>query len=94
MRETVFRRGIGDPPLRVHSEELHHKNIPEKLYKAFDLIRQTVSGYRPGIRRCTHRRKSTNHLFKSEATYNRPKKVSGSLRIDDFRTTTPLDCVT
>ena len=28
-------------------KELHHKNIPEKLYKIFDRIRQTVSGYRP-----------------------------------------------
>jgi len=54
----------------VHPKELHHKNIPEKLYKAFDRIRQTVSGYRPG--------KSRNHLtvFKSGANYTRAKMVN------------------
>ena len=49
-------------------KELHHKNIPEKLYKIFDRIRQTVSGYRPS--------KPRNHLtvFKSEANYSRAKR--------------------
>ena len=56
----------------VHSKELHHKNIPEKLYKTFDRIRQTVSGYRIGVIWCTYSRKSRKHLFKSEADYNRP----------------------
>lgn len=35
-------------PPPVLPKELHHKNIPEKFYKIFDRIRQTVSGYRPG----------------------------------------------
>ena len=49
-------------------KELHHKNIPEKLYKIFDRIRQTVRGYRPS--------KPGNHLtvFKSEANYSRAKR--------------------
>ena len=61
-------------PLRVHSKELR-KNIRENLNKIFRRIRQTVSGYCPGIRWWTQNRKSTNHLFISEANYSHSKKV-------------------
>ena len=32
----------------AYSKEVHHKNIPEKLYQIFDRFRQTVSCCRPG----------------------------------------------
>ena len=62
-------------PLPVHSKELHHQNIPERFYKIFDWIGQTVRGYRPGVRWCTSCRKSADELFKNEQDYSPPKKV-------------------
>ena len=47
----------------------------KKMHKIFDLIRQTVGGYRPGVRWYTSGKKSTNHLIKSAANYVRPKAV-------------------
>ena len=34
-------------PLPVYSRELHHQNIPQRLYRILDRIGTTVSGYRP-----------------------------------------------
>lgn len=47
----------------------------KKMHKIFDLISQTVGGYRPGVRWYTNGKKSTNHLIKSAANYGRPKAV-------------------
>ena len=36
------------------AKELHRQNISERLYKIFDRIGKTVSGYNPDIRWCTN----------------------------------------
>ena len=44
---------------------------PEIVPKSFGTFEKQA----PGVRWCPHSRKSTNHLFKSEANYSPPKNI-------------------
>lgn len=61
--------------LPVHLNGLHMQNISERLLQMFHRIRESVPGYRRGVKWCNNCYKTADQLFKNEPDYHPPGKV-------------------
>ena len=62
-------------PLLDHSNKLHNRNIPRRLYPLFDRLGRNFPNYRPGFRWCNSCAKRVNEESQQEPEYTPPPKV-------------------